>query len=237
MMKIVKSCLVEMTLEEKVRLVGDAVGFAGLEPKEREELGRMGYGRLVDRGEFVFHEGDRADHLHMVDRGRVKMTKARPDGRGLTAVIAVRGYTLNAVTLFGSRIRFLSAQAMEDSLLMCLPAEHFLSFVQRHPTVAVGIITVLAKIVESSYERMVDMVGECVEQRLLNVLNMLRHRFGDSLCFTNTELADMAGTTTETTIRVVSRLRELGIIDTRRGEVRILDRSRLMELSRGPFLI
>jgi CRP-like cAMP-binding protein len=63
---------------------------------------------------------------------------------------------------------------------------------------------------------------------------MLYSRLGPNLPFTRQEIADMAGTTTETAIRVMSRLRDGGIIRSVRGKTVILDETKLRLLSEGP---
>jgi CRP-like cAMP-binding protein len=80
-------------------------------------------------------------------------------------------------------------------------------------------------------------MGEPVKQRLLNVLYMLYSKFGPILKFTNHDLANLAGTTTETANRVMGRLRHQGIIETHYGEVHIHNHKELENLSRGPFAI
>jgi CRP/FNR family transcriptional regulator, nitrogen oxide reductase regulator len=61
-----------------------------------------------------------------------------------------------------------------------------------------------------------------VEKRLLKVLLTLYQKFGGTLDFTSNELAELAGTTTESTLRVMARLRRSGVIQTRRGQIQIL---------------
>jgi len=63
---------------------------------------------------------------------------------------------------------------------------------------------------------------------------MLSAKLGLSLPFTRQEIADMAGTTTETAIRVMSQLKDRGIIRSVRGKVIILDEAKLRLLSEGP---
>jgi len=63
---------------------------------------------------------------------------------------------------------------------------------------------------------------------------MLSSKLGPSLPFTRQEIADMAGTTTETAIRVMGRLRESGLIRSARGKTIILDEAKLRLLSEGP---
>ena len=63
---------------------------------------------------------------------------------------------------------------------------------------------------------------------------MLSTKVGPSLPFTRHEIADMTGTTTETVIRVMGRLRDGGIIGSTRGKTTIIDENRLRLLSEGP---
>jgi CRP/FNR family transcriptional regulator, nitrogen oxide reductase regulator len=63
---------------------------------------------------------------------------------------------------------------------------------------------------------------------------MLYSKLGSTLPFTRQEIADMAGTTTETAIRFMSRLKEGDIVRSARGKTIILDVSKLRLLSEGP---
>jgi len=63
---------------------------------------------------------------------------------------------------------------------------------------------------------------------------MLSSKLGSTLPFTREEIADMAGTTTETAIRLMSRLKDGGVIRSGRGKIIILDEARLRLLSEGP---
>ncbi|MFC1892585.1 Crp/Fnr family transcriptional regulator [Chloroflexota bacterium] len=81
--------------------------------------------------------------------------------------------------------------------------------------------------------RLRDFAGERAEQRLASVLLMLTAKLGTTLPFTRQEIADMVGITTETTIRVLSTLKERGLIRSTRGTVTILDEQKLRLLSEG----
>jgi CRP/FNR family transcriptional regulator len=74
-----------------------------------------------------------------------------------------------------------------------------------------GIIAIMAQRLNREYERIVDIVGEEVELRLVHSLCILAKKFGTTLSLTRQELANFAGTTTETTIRVLSKLKK-GVI-------------------------
>jgi CRP-like cAMP-binding protein len=48
-------------------------------------------------------------------------------------------------------------------------------------------------------------------------------KFGAPLFFTNAEIAELAGTTTESAIRAMATLRKLGAIETERGKIWVKD--------------
>ena len=60
------------------------------------------------------------------------------------------------------------------------------------------------------YNRIVDIIGEEVELRVVHSLFMLANKFGPNLQLKREELANYAGTTTETAIRILSKLRKKG---------------------------
>ena len=114
---------------------------------------------------------------------------------------------------------------------VCIRKKEYMSLVNKYPLIAMNIVTILGKGLDNEYERILDLVGETVEHRLCNFLFMLFSKFGTTLLLTREELAELAGTTTETTIRVLSRLKTAGIISSRRGKIIILDQAKLQALA------
>ena len=229
--------MTKLNFKQRLKLFCETLGFKGIKSEVLEVIADMSFSRLYARGEYIFHEGDSPDYFHVVDKGRVKVSISTPDGKNLTAIVAVRGDTLNAVALFENMARFLTAQAMDETTVVQVKRDDFVSFVYNHPDVALNIIAILGRLIHSSYERALGMVDQSVEQRVVNVLFMLFLKFGKILKFTNREIADLAGTTTETTIRVMRSLRQSGSIKSSRGQIEIIDHAGLKRLSKGYFLI
>ena len=80
---------------------------------------------------------------------------------------------------------------------------------------------------------MVHIMGEEVEQRIIHSLYTLSSKFGPILNIKREELAEFSGITTETTIRVLSKLKKKGIISSSstRGKIIISDMDELQALS------
>ena len=227
----------DTTLEERIAVLEVTVGFEGLDRAALATLARLAEVRLHAKGQLIFDEGDPGEFFRTVAGGRVKVAKSSASGRLFTTLVAHRGDTLNAVVLFDGSDHFFSARALDQAAILQTKRRHFLDFVALHPQVAAQIISTLGRIVRAGYERAMGMIEERVEERLLKTLFMLHAKFGPTLNFTTSELAELTGTTTETTIRILGQFKEEGIVETARGRVSILRPERLRVYGQEPFLI
>lgn len=202
--------------------------FGNLSAGEARELASRATTVVFTKGSFIFKEGDPPDFFYVVYEGLVQVFKSSGSGKSVTFTIATRGETLTASALF-LETYFVSTQAMTDVTLLRIGRKDWLAFVDKHPTIAISITTLMAQRLNREYERMVDIVGEEVELRLVHSLCILASKLGTTLSLTRQELANFAGTTTETTIRVLSKLKAKGLIagSANRGEIVISDLSKL----------
>lgn len=219
---------------EKARLLQQTPLFKGLSVAELQELARLALGRFFQSSEFIFFEGDRSDWFYLVQQGRVKVVKQSPAGRDFILGVFMPGDMFGTVAVFKDIPYPASAQAVELTSVLAISKDDFLAFLTRHPTVPLKILNVLGERLEKAHDRLRDLAGDRVEQRIAKALLMLSSKLGPTLPFTKQEIADMAGTTTETAIRVMSRLTKGGILRSGRGRIIINDYNRLRLLSEGP---
>ena len=208
--------------------------FAGLSEDQLSEIAAVATPRHFKKGELIFHQGDLSNFFYVIQQGIVKTYKVSSFGKHIIVRIASLGDTLNASALFGEK-HFVSAQAIDEVVVLSVRKKEFFSFVNKYPLIAMNIVTILGKGLDREYERILDLVGETVEQRLCNFLFMLFSKFGTTLLLTREELAELAGTTTETTIRVLSKLKAAGIISSGRGKIVILDQTKLQALAQNHY--
>jgi CRP-like cAMP-binding protein len=208
--------------------------FVGMDERQLSEIASAAKPHHFKKGDFIFHQGDPPNFFYVVQQGIVKTFKVSALGKHIIVKISSFGDTLNASALFGEK-HFLSAQAIDGVVVLSIKKKDFFSFVKKYPLIAMNIVTILGRGLDSEYERILDLVGETVEQRLCNFLFMLFSKFGTTLSLTREELADLAGTTTETTIRVLSRLKAAGIISSSRGRIVILNQTKLQALAQDHY--
>ena len=223
-----------MREQVKAQVLGRAFIFSGLNDDELAGLAKLAIERSFASGEFIFWEGDAPDWFYIVAEGQVKVLKHSSLGKEFIIAFFGPGEMFGEVAVFENKPYPASAQAAVETKVLGMRQEDFLSFLAHRPQLALRIINVLGGRLRDAQGRLIDFAGERVEQRLARVLLMLASKLGPSLPFTRQEIADMAGTTVETAIRFISRLKDGGIVRSTRGKVVIIDEAKLRLLSEGP---
>ncbi len=219
---------------EKSEILKKSLIFSSLNEEELTGLAGLSVERSFQPSEFIFWEGDEADYFYVIAQGRIKVVKHASSGKEFIIAFFETGEMFGEVAVFEGRSYPASAQAIPTSKVLGINRQNFLDFLATRPKVALRIINILGGRLRDAQGRLKDLAGERVEQRLARILLMLASRMGNTLPFTRQELADMAGMTTETAIRLTGGLSERGIIHTSRGQLVILDEAKLRALAEGP---
>ena len=223
-----------MNYNGKAQILRSSSIFSSLNDDELGELSDLAIERSFVPNEFIFWDGDAPEWFYIVAEGKVKVLKYSSSGKEFIIAFFGPGEMFGEVAVFENKPYPASAQAVAETKVVGIKTEDFLSFLANHPQVALRIINVLGGRLRDAQSRLRDLAGERVEQRLASVLLMLSAKRGLTLPFTRQEIADMAGTTTETAIRVMSHLKDREIIRSVRGKVIILNEEKLRLLSEGP---
>jgi CRP-like cAMP-binding protein len=220
-------------LSETAELLGKSFLFAGLDAAQLEALAALTHTRRLAAGEFVFREEDPADNFYVVRRGRIKVLKHASTGKDFIIAFFNPGEMFGEVAVFGGKPYPAAAQTAENSEILGIRGADFLKFISTHPDLSLRIINVLGGRLRDAQSRLKDLAAERAEPRLARILLMLGARIGEKLPFTRQEIADMAGVTVETAIRIISRFKEDGIISPERGGITIRDSAALRDISQG----
>ena len=226
-----------MQNSDKANILKRSPIFSGLNDEELAELSRLAVERRFGANEFIFWDGDAPDWFYIIAEGKVKILKHASSGKDFVIAFFESGEMFGEVAVFEDRPYPASAQSITDTRVVGIKKESFLSFLVSRPQVSLSVIKILAERLRTAQSRLRDFAGERVEQRLASILLMLASKLGANLNFTRQELADMAGITIETTIRVMSQWRDRGIIRSTRGKITILDPEKLKILGEGPPLV
>ena len=194
--------------------------LASLPAADRAALEPLCKLRRYERGETIFEEGERAERIHFVVDGRVKIVKAT-GSREIIIELLGAGEPVGAVAAFERRAFPASAVAIEASTLLSIPEREFFQLIESRPQMTRHLLGGLTMRLSMLNKRMADMTG-AVEARAARLFLTLGERLGQPrgeetfipLALSRQELADLLGTTLETTIRLMSRWQKEGIVLT-----------------------
>ncbi|MCB9477172.1 MAG: Crp/Fnr family transcriptional regulator [Deltaproteobacteria bacterium] len=187
------------------------------------------------KGASLFWEGDRPEWLWIVKTGKVKVFKQSASGKETILRIVHAGEVFGELALFDGRPYPDSAKAMESCEVLRLPRTEFLRLVREHPTVSFEILLELSARLREAQETIQALAVERVEKRIATLLLKLADRMGRGegeavripVNLTRQDVADMVGSTVETSIRILSRLAKDGVIETKGKTIYIRDMERL----------
>lgn len=202
------------------------------EPEVRQVLASARR-RRFSKGEVLFHEGDPAASIHLVDRGRVAVRISTPLGDVVTVDLLGPGDALGELALLapGTR-RGATAVALEPTETLSLDESVFSALRRDDPSVTEVLVHLLAERVRLLDARLMEALYLPAETRLLRRLIDLGHTYGDTIPLTQEDIAGLAGTTRATVNRVLRREEKAGTLVLARGRVTLLDHEALARRAR-----
>lgn len=194
--------------------------FADLSPASRAELRSLMRPMSLDAGAILFQEGMPAFGLYVLCRGKVKLAKRSRGGHSQILKLLGPGEVLGEKTMFDRECYTCYAKTLEPSTLMFIPREEFLHFLRRHPEVALRFLERLSRESKVFGDRLVEITSRSARERVARALLELAQAFGEEtpegwdigVELPRGELAEMAGVSTETAIRVLSEFKERGLV-------------------------
>jgi len=188
--------------------------------------------RVLPSQRVAFREGQPAEFLWVLRRGQVRLYKSSPNGRTMTLELVGPGEMFGALDPLEGERYPASAEAVSDAAAWCIPREVLARLLLEHPGLAVEILAVVSRRLRAAHEQLRSFAHDPVPARLARAL-LAAAREGEARV-TRRALAEAAGTTVETAIRVLRRFERAGWI---RGEVRlvhVLDEPALRRLGGSP---
>jgi len=194
----------------------------------------------LDRGERLFSEGDTGDKLYIILTGKIKLTKAAPDGRENLLSVHGPGEMFGELSLFDPIPRTSSATAVTSARLAGLAHDDLRAWLSTRPEVAMYLLQALAQRLRRINEVKADLVFTDVPGRVAKALLDLAERFGvptpDGMQvnhdLTQEELAQLVGASRETVNKALADFTARGWIQLSAKSVLITDTDRLRKRAR-----
>lgn len=202
-------------------------------PAWRRRMVRRRYGR----DEPIFHEGERGDTFHVLEKGRVLIEVST--SRGDVAALSVRGpgEVLGELAIVGGGRRTAKVTALEPTETLALDHAALDEMRREAPGVDRLLLEILASKLQETTDQLMEVLFVPVEIRVLRVLVRLATAFDSGthpvvVRIRQEDIASMAGTRRQTANRPLKAAEATGAIVIARGRVEIVDRPALERLAR-----
>jgi CRP/FNR family transcriptional regulator, cyclic AMP receptor protein len=192
------------------------------------------------RGERLFSEGDSGDKLYVIMTGKIKLTRAAPDGRENLQSVHGPGEMFGELSLFDPVPRTATATAVTDAELAGLAHDDVRKWLSTRPEVAMHLLQALAQRLRRINDVKADLVFTDVPGRVSKALLDLAERFGVPNSegiqvnhdLTQEELAQLVGASRETVNKALADFAARGWIQLAAKSVLVTDPDRLRKRAR-----
>jgi len=190
-------------------------------------LATIGEGRkslTIPRKQGIFTQGDAADAVFFIQKGKVRLSVVSKTGKEATIGILGDGNFFGEGSLAGQSLRMGSAVSMTDCSLLRIDKKAMMDALHREHTFSDMFVAYLLARNIRYEEDLVDQLFNSSEKRLARVLLMLAHFGKEGVPETvvpkisQETLAEMVGTTRSRVSFFMNRFRKLGFIHYAGGE-------------------
>ena len=219
---------------EKLEVLGALPLFEPLSPAERERLAHGCRMRTFARSTALFREGERADGMHVVLRGVVKVIRFAPDGRETVLHLVRKGNTIGEAAMFQRGTVPASAVAVDEVETLYVSAEALFALVTENPELALRMLAALSLRLRMFAHKLAAQGQGGAAGRLATYL-LHRRQIGGTdvirLGVSREVLANLLGLARETLSRQLSRFAEAGLVELEGKDIAIRDVSALREIA------
>jgi CRP-like cAMP-binding protein len=194
-----------------------------------------------ERNQYLFWEEDAADRMYVIKAGRVRVLKTSASGKEMVLEVMVPGQICGGNALFADTHRN-SAQAVETTVAYGLSHESYDQLLSKYPEIARGIIKFLGAKLMDAHDVIISLVSSKVDSRIASVIVRLCENHSThtkdgiliNIRLTRRDIADIVGSTVETTIRTISKFQKKGLISTVSGRLLVKNFDAFVKMMKAP---
>ncbi len=189
---------------------------------------------------IIFGEGDPAAGLFVLLEGRVRLMKTGLQGIESIIYIINSVVMFNEITVVDGKPNAVTAIADQDCTVWQLSPERFQILIHRYPEIGLGLLCILAERNRVLLTRYEDLLSRSVLARTAKLLYTLIQGENAPINryeYPNNRIAAMVSTVPEAVSRSLSILKKEGIIESSRGQIRILSEEKLSHFAQTEPII
>jgi len=210
--------------------------FTGLPPSDLENIAAVSVIKPLEKGDYLFHEGDPARGFYIVQRGAVNVHRVNAAGKEQIIHVFRTGDSFAEIAVASPTGYPADARALEPTQVLLVQKDGILALLKRQPGLALRMLGSMSSHLRVLVGQLEDLTLKDVETRLAN---WLVKRCPDpqseppvkiELGMTKRTLAAELGTISETFSRTLAKFREQSLIKVDGKIITVLSPRRLAAL-------
>ena len=210
--------------------------FTGLPPADLENIADVTIFKSLEKGDYLFHEGDTAHGFYVVQRGAVNVHRVSAAGKEQIIHVFRACDSFAEVALASATGYPADARALEPTQVLLVQKNGILELLKRQPELALRMLGSMSSHLRVLVGQLEDLTLKDVETRLANWLLKRCANLQSSqpvkieLGMTKRTLAAELGTVSETFSRTLAKFRKQSLIKVSGKTIMVLSPQRMAKL-------
>ena len=181
----------------------------------------------------IYMEGNHPYKLFYIKKGKVKTFISNEDGKVLTTGLFGEGDFFGYTALLEGTIYKETAEAIDESIITDIPIDEFQKLLYHDAAATRKIIQLLSKNIAEKEQQLLNIAYNSLRKRVATALITLLNKYGKegddvfTINFSREDLANIAGTATESLIRTLSDFKNEKLIDIQGSRISVLNEKKL----------
>lgn len=209
--------------------------FGGLSNEQVQRVAENMLCSLHKKGAIIYNEGSRINGSYIVHSGILKIYKTGFDGKEQIIRFAKKGDLIAFRSIISDELACTTAEVIQEASLCYIPGDTLTGLIKANPDFAMDLMKLTCRELGESNKFLTDIAQKTVRERLAEILLLLMDTFEldeDNtlqISLTREELANMAGTATESVIRLLSEFKADRLIELNGRKIKLLNIPQLIK--------
>lgn len=197
--------------------------FKTLDKNEMEPIVEIAGSKTYKTGSMIFMQDEPITDVYFIQAGKINIYKTDYEGKEHIVNVLQKDDMFPHQGFFRKGNYPAHAEVLEDAMLVNIPILSFENFLLTHPEISIKMFKVLSDIIMDLQKRLKEKMMYTMYDQILLLLLRLAKRNGEmvdedvsriTIQLTNSQLANMIGTSRETVSRTLTQLRKEAIVST-----------------------
>jgi CRP-like cAMP-binding protein len=145
--------------------------FSGLDQADFDSLIKRVTNVRVEKGEILFHRGDRAEFFYFVDAGHLELNIIAPTGqKKVLEVIGPDRTFAEAVTFIGENKYPVTCEALSEAVLCQIPNQAYVDLIYNNPDACMRLLSDLSRHLHARVREIERLTVQNARDRLVSYL-------------------------------------------------------------------